>query len=116
MVKINIHIANDYNFMDNRVCKIINLPCLPTKGDIIYLSEESQKELEELVKSDLGIARDYAPKWFYLESYDCQIPKNENLDDLKFDDYHYVSSISFREGNDFFDIELDDCDPLPTNS
>ena len=107
MHKIMIYIANDNNFLDSDVCVEIQLPAVPRKGDILYLTDEQMEVLENKAKSDLKIAKYYAPKWFYGDSCSCKEPKQENLQDLSFEDAMYVRDVVYY-GNSEIKIELDD--------
>jgi hypothetical protein len=106
MHKIMIYIANDNNFLDSDVCVEIQLPAVPRKGDILYLTDEQIEVLENKAKSDLKIAKCYFPRWFYGDA-SYKEPKQENLQDLSFEDAMYVRDVVYY-GNSEIKIELDD--------
>ena len=102
-----VHIKNGYTYIDNNVCVQIELPAVPRKGEFLYLQNDLKQVLEDKVRSDLEIARVYAPKWFYGHSYDCEEPKQENLEDISFDDAIIVDSVAFIANSEIIHIELD---------
>jgi hypothetical protein len=108
MYKIKVHIKNDNDFLDSNVFVEIQLPAVPRKGEILYLNEEQQEILKKKVKSDLKIAVNYAPKWFYGASSGCENPKEKNLKDLDFGDAIFVNDVVFSGDSEFIQIELDD--------
>ena len=108
MYKIKVHINNNNQFLDSDVFVEIELPAVPRKGDNLYLTQEQQEILKNKVKSDLKIAQNYAPKWFYRGSSGCENPKEKNLKDLDFGDAIFVDSVAFTGGSEIIEIELDD--------
>ena len=108
MYKIKVYINNYNQFIDSDVFVEIELPAVPRKGENLYLTEEQQEILKNKVKSDLKIAINYAPKWFYGASSGCENPKKNNLKDLDFGDAIFVDSVVFTGGSEFIQIELDD--------
>ena len=107
MYKIMIHIKNESTYIDVNVCVQIELPAVPRKGDTLYLDNDLKQVLEDKAKSNLEVARGYAPKWFYGHSYDCKEPKQENLQDLSFHDATNVDSVAFNGNSEIIHIELD---------
>lgn len=107
MYKIMVHIKNDNDFIDSNVFVEIELPTVPRKGEILYLNEKQQEILKNKVKSDLKIALNYAPKWFYGHSWECKKPKKKNLKDLNFNDAIYVDIVVFTGDSEIIQIELD---------
>lgn len=108
MYKIKVHIKNDNDFLDSDVFVKIELPAVPRKGEILYLNKIQQEILKKKVKSDLKIAQNYAPKWFYGGSCGCENPKQKNLKDLNFGDAIFVDGVVFTGYSEFIQIELDD--------
>jgi hypothetical protein len=108
MYKIMVHIKNHNEFIDSDVCVEIELPAVPRKGDILFLNEEQIQILENKAKSNLEIAQNYAPKWFYYGSSGCKEPNENNLKDLKFEDAIYVDRVAFNGNSEIIHIELDD--------
>jgi hypothetical protein len=115
MIKIRVHIEFEEGFMDENVFVDIVLPAVPRKGDTLYLTNEMQTELENRAKSDLKIAENYAPQWFYGHSgkYLSEIKewkedtlKPEHLQDLSFDDANTVSAVAFDADSDIVHVEL----------
>jgi hypothetical protein len=113
MIKIMVHIANYNTYIDENVCVQIRLAAVPRKGEVLYLSEYLQQVLEDKAKSNLEIARNYAPEWFYYGSSGCGLRelKQENLKDLSFGDARYVDSVTFIANSDIIHISLTDYDP-----
>jgi hypothetical protein len=103
-----ILIKNDYDFLVSDVGVEIQLPAVPRKGEILYLTDEQIEVLENKAKSDLKIAKYYAPKWFYGDSRFCKEPKQENLQDLSFSDAMYVKEVVYYGNSEIIKIELDD--------
>jgi hypothetical protein len=106
MYKIMVHIKNDNEFIDSEVFVEIELPAVPRKGEILHLTKEQHEILENKAKSNLKIARNYAPEWFYYGSSGCQNPKKKNLKDLTFLDAIYVDSVVFTGNSEIIKIEL----------
>ena len=106
MYKIKVHIKNHSDFLDSNVFVEIELPAVPRKTEILYLNEEQYEILENKAKSNLKIARNYAPEWFYYGSSGCQNPKKKNLKDLTFLDAIYVDSVVFTGNSEIIKIEL----------
>ena len=102
-----VHIKNENTYIDDNVCVQIELPAVPRKGEILYLQNDLKQVLEDKVKSNLEVAREYAPKWFYGHSYNCEEPKQVNLTDLSFDDAINVDSVAFNANSEIIHIELD---------
>ena len=102
-----VHIKNENTYIDDNVCVQIALPAVPRKGEILYLQNDLKQVLEDKVKSNLEVAREYAPKWFYGHSYNCKKPNQENLIDLSFDDAINVDSVAFNANSEIIHIELD---------
>ena len=108
MIKCRIHIFNKEEFMDQDVYIEIMLPCIPQVGNNLDLSFELLYELEKKAKKHLEIAGRYAPHWFYGKSFDCENLKDENLQDLSFDDANTVKSVGFMANCDYVNIALAD--------
>lgn len=102
-----VYIKNDNEFIDSEVFVEIELPAVPRKGEILYLNEEQYEILENKAKSNLKIAKNYAPEWFYYGSSECQNLKKKNLKDLNFGDAIYVDSVVFTGNSEIIKIELD---------
>lgn len=102
-----IHIKNENIYMDDNVCVQIELPAVPRRGEILYLNDDLKQVLEDKAKSNLAVAREYAPKWFYGHSYNCEEPKQENLIDISFDDAIHVDSVAFNANSEIIHVELD---------
>lgn len=102
-----VHIKNENNYIDDNVCVQIELPAVPRTGEFLYLQNDLKQVLEDKVKSNLEVAREYAPKWFYGNSYNCKELKQENLTDLSFDDAINVDSVAFNANSEIIHIELD---------
>ena len=64
-----IYISNDNESLDANVGIEIKLPCLPRIKDELFLTNEQISELEEMAKSDLKIAENYFPKYFFFFFY-----------------------------------------------
>lgn len=93
--------------MDDNVCVQIELPAVPRIGEIVYLDNDLMQVLEDKAKSNLAVAREYAPKWFYGHSSGCEEPKQENLIDISFGDAVRVDSVSFDANSEIIHVELD---------
>lgn len=93
--------------MDDDVCVQIELPAVPRIGETLYLNNDLKQVLVDKVKSNLAVAREYAPKWFYGHSYDCEEPKQEDLINISFDDAIRVDSVSFNANSEIIHVELD---------
>ena len=81
MVKVRIHICNDFEYMDKRVYVDIKLPAVPRIGEVIWLGEKPCRHLENMARKNLDTARDYTG-WFYRKSSGCEDIKDCNLKDL----------------------------------
>jgi hypothetical protein len=88
--------------MDEDVCIEVNLPCLPPINSILRCDKD---ELEKQAKSELGIAQTYLD-WFYGKSANIEKVKEENLEDLNFDDAIFVDSIEINANEDYVHILL----------
>ena len=108
MFKIHLHIYAPENFMDRQVSVPIELPFVPQKGDYLFVPEELILKLEEKAKSNLQIARRYAPKWFRRKSFDVQLPEEENLPDLSFADAQTVHAVAYHANSDIIHVEITD--------
>lgn len=108
MYKIMVHINNGDEFLHSAVCVEIQLPAVPRKGEILYLSDEQIDILQNKAKSDLKIAKSYRGKWFNGDSAGCKVLKQKHLQDLDFGDAIYVRDVVFSGDSEFIQIELDD--------
>jgi hypothetical protein len=102
MIKCKLHIYSGAYYMDEDVCIEVNLPCLPPINAILNCDKE---ELENKARSELRIANTYSD-WFYGKSSNIETVKQENLEDLTFDDAIYVYSIEFNANEDYVHILL----------
>lgn len=110
MYKIRVYINKEYGcYNDGNVSIDIELPAVPSRGEVLNLSDDMIHILEEKAKADLEIARDYANKWFYYKSYNCDPHdiKYENLQDLGFSDAIIVTSVMFSANSEIIEILLD---------
>lgn len=110
MIKCKIYIFSGNDFLDEKVCVEISLPCAPFIGSYLQLGDELKTELENKAKSSVNTALKYAPKWFYFGSKNVGAITDENLKDLSFADALYVSSVTFKANQDILFIELTDTD------
>jgi hypothetical protein len=93
---------------DDKVHIDVELPCLPHKGDILYITKGQRYSLLQQARKTLGIASRYAPKWFYCGSSGCEHPMPKDLKNMSFSDAIIVNHISFDTSEDFVRIELSD--------
>ena len=108
MIKCKIHIGDGDVYMDKEVCIEIELPCLPHRGDSIWLDEAQKLELEQKAKSSVDVARRYAPTWFYHKSRGIEYHevKSSNLKDLDFSDAKTIGDMMFKGNSKFVHIEI----------
>ena len=107
MVKVRVHIAGEGLFMDKNVFVEISLPAVPRIGDSFHLIEDMIDHLEKMAKSDIDIACQYFPKWFYRCPLGEKIFNGCDLEDLSFSDAVRVSDVLFTANSEIIDIELD---------
>lgn len=123
MHKIMVHIQNDCEYMDEKVCLEIRLPSIPRIGETLYLGRKLLDVLQNMAKLDLDIASAYLPQWFHwfpwpddrgpkiiyseLEGEDL---KPENLRDLDFYGANHVHTIMYDANSDIVHIELTNVD------
>ena len=106
MITCMIYISNDNESLDANVGIEIKLPCLPRIKDELFLTDEQISELEEMAKSDLKIAENYFPKYFYEGSHlDKEVTK-ENINNLSFQDVQKVKRVVFFSGDEAINIEI----------
>lgn len=104
MIKIRLHIYNENDFMNDKVSEDLFLPCLPRKGDFLYMSNEIQDKLESKIKSNIEIANDYS-MYFYYGADRNKITEND-YDKLSLDDCIIVHDTLFQVGEDIVHISL----------
>ncbi|WP_321514943.1 hypothetical protein [Marinifilum fragile] len=108
MLKVRIFVKNENVYKDDNVFIDVQLPSVPRKGETIFLSEESYAELESKAKGNLEIAKRYAPKWFYGESFSVETPTEKDLDNLSFGDMMYVCDVFYIANNEIVNVIMDD--------
>ena len=106
MYRVRVHVQNEFVAMDNHVWVDITLPVPPRTGETLFLDGKLRKELESKATSSLYIAGFYAPMWFYRKSYDCKNPKEENLEDLSFEDALDIVRIVYNSNDEVIYIEI----------
>ena len=107
MYKIKVHIKNENEFIDSNVFVDIELPAIPGIGEVLYLNEEQREILEKKAISDLSIAENYFPKWFYYGSSNYKEVEEKILENLLFQDAIFVDSVVFTANSNVIQIELD---------
>jgi hypothetical protein len=107
MYKIMVHIKNENTFIDDNVSVQIELPAVPRNGEFLYLDNDSIQILEDKAKSDLKIARNYAPKWFYRGSVKVEEVEQDDLINLSFHDAIQIDSVAFKANSDIIYVELE---------
>ena len=100
-----IHIESDI-FMDEDVQILIGLPFVPRIGEFIELDYNTRTTLENMAKSDLENIRNYAPTYFYGDSYKCLEPTQENLKDFSFVDAKIVKNVLYYPEDEIIHIEI----------
>lgn len=106
MIKVRIYIYNQWEYMDPDVFAEGLLPAIPQKGEDFKLDEKTLRELENKARASLEIAGHYAPEWFQGKSMHVDDPKEENLQDLSFDDIMVVKDVRYKLNSEFVDIEI----------
>jgi hypothetical protein len=122
---IRIHIKNADDYMDSRVYVDVEMPCIPRKGDMIWLNEEQEQSLRECIiresKNNIEIATiDYSHclfrhNYIYREAHANEIEKIRvkfsrlqklDLRNITFE-ANEVDSILFNFIDNLVHIELD---------
>lgn len=106
MITCMIYISNDNESLDANVRIKIELPCLPRIKDELFLSDEEMTKLEKMAKSDLAIAENYFPKYFYYGSGSDKIVTKENIKNISFQDVQKVKRVVFFSDDKTINIEL----------
>lgn len=111
MIKIRVYIENEVDFLCDDVSVSIQLPAVPRVGERIFLTHELKKRLEDMAKSSLDIANNYALEWFYGKSgSDPRVKimeaQEEHLKDLSFGDASVVTHVVYNPNSEIVDIEL----------
>lgn len=109
MIPIRIYIENDVDFMCDDVCVEIKLPAVPRVGERIFLTHELQEELENMARTSLDTASNYAPRWFYGGFYEELKEKDveeRHLEHLSFGDASYVTHVVYNANEGTVQIEL----------
>ena len=97
-MKLKVFANSDWGEDDLNICVEIDVDFLPRKGEILYLSEEHQSQLEEKIKSKPNMYFAYS-RWFYGFSID-KIKAGEEItiemfEDFGLDDAIYVCKVAF---------------------
>lgn len=110
MIKVKIYIKSEQALYEEEVFIDAILPHIPNKGNIVFLENEQQYELESKAKSNLDIANKFAPKWFWghssgIERYEV---KEENLKDLSFGEAMWVHNVVYEPNSEIVKIVIGD--------
>lgn len=110
MIKVRIYIKSEYSLFESEVFIDALLPHIPSKGNIIYLDEQQESELELKAKSSLDIANKFAPRWFYGHSGNVEYGEviEENLKDLSFTDAMFVHNVIYEPNSEIVKIVMGD--------
>lgn len=111
MIKVTIHIENEYNYMDEDVCKDVELQCLPRVGDTFWMDTETLKTFCDTIhkKNLYGRYRN----WLYCESSNLSYEQIRSCSktalrkDFDLTDAILVKNILFKENGEIH-IELSD--------
>lgn len=110
MIKVKIYIKSEQALYDEDVFIDALLPCIPNIGNLIFLKNEQQYELEKKAKTNLDIANKFTPKWFWGHSSRIEYGdiKEENLKDLSFGDAMYVHNVVYEPNSEIVKIVIGD--------
>lgn len=112
MIKVKIYIKSEYSLFEEEVFIDALLPNIPNIGNLIFLENEQQYELELKAKSSLEIANKFAPRWFYttrsLNIKQGGDVKEENLKDLSFGEAMYVHNVVYEPNSEVVKIVIGD--------
>lgn len=110
MIKVKIYIKSEHALFEEEVFIDALLPCIPNIGNLIFLGNEQQNELEKKAKTNLDIANKFTPKWFWGHSSGIEYGdiKEENLKDLSFDEAMYVHNVVYEPNSEIVIIVIGD--------
>jgi hypothetical protein len=106
MIKVKVHVKNNVEYMDENVFVEIELPTLPRIGETLFLGKLTEN-LRIMATKSICIAYVYCPRWFFGKSARIDEVKEENLEDLSFEDLLHITDIRYIANSNDIDIEMD---------
>jgi hypothetical protein len=104
-IKVRVHISNEDYFMDEKVFADVYLPAYPRIGERLIISVNAWNELTKKIFNDLKHAQNYLHLIYGCE---CKHIKKENLKNLDFGNYNYISDVLYVADEDLIHVQLDD--------